>query len=146
MHVALHSVRARPSLRRLLAVGAFVSLIIIGLLGLHTFAAESATHTVVGASSSVVDSTPVALTVGHVEGQILCDAVCEAGAAKWPTHDDLVMACVLAVLAGLLLLLLPRPLLRRIPIVHGYHSRSMDGGARNLPRAPSLVVLSISRT
>lgn len=146
MHVALHSVRAGLSLRMLLTLGAIATLIIVGLLGLHTFTGESATHTVVGASGSVADSNPVAVAVGHEEGQILCDALCQSGAAKWPTHDDLVMACVLAVLAGLLLLLLPRPLLCRIPIVHRQHPRSMDSGARNLPRAPSLVVLSISRT
>ncbi|MGV9194384.1 hypothetical protein ACQ143_08570 [Microbacterium sp. MC2] len=146
MHVALHNVRTRLSLRALVLFGATVTLIIVGLLALHTFTAESATHTVVGATSPVPDTNPIVVTTGSDEAQIACDAPCESSAAKWPAHDDLLMACVLAVLAGFLLLALPRPVLRRIPVVHDLHPRSRDFGTPHMPEAPSLVVLSISRT
>jgi hypothetical protein len=146
MHVALHNFRQRLSLRTVLTLGATVTLVIVGLLALHTFTAESGTHTVVGAAHSAVDSGLVAAADGQGEGQIACEALCASSAENWPAHDDLLMACILAVLASFLLVVLPRPLLRRIPVVHRPPSRSVDRGARNLPVALSLVALSISRT
>lgn len=146
MQVEYRGVHTPVCLRTaLLCVGAAL-LIIVGLLGMHTLSADSGSH---GAAVSThlthaVD-LPHPLAASTAEGHASsCDEACMNGSAGG--HSGMDTACILALLAGLLILL--RPLLgRRLgPQPHLLTSRLRLNIGRTLNRAPSLTFLSISRT
>ncbi|BDZ59304.1 MULTISPECIES: DUF6153 family protein [Micrococcales] len=136
-------------LRRVVLGGLLVAAVVIGLLAMHTLNLHGTAAAHAPAVISVSTSDAVGAHHGaagtHESGGTASDlggtcADCGAG-----THLGMAMACVLALLLVLLILVpprllpgwmhtAPRPLLV---------ARSID---RLLPRAPSLHVLCISRT
>lgn len=153
MNVAYRGLRPQISLRGALLLGAAVLMIIVGLLGMHTFSADAAGHRTAIASNTVLTNDHAAAQSSHggsAEGAVVsgglttCDDACLSSSAGG--HSNMLGACVLALLAGLLLLLRPvlshrlePPLLSILPSLQP----DID---RRLSRAPSLTFLSISRT
>ncbi|HWV50167.1 MAG TPA: DUF6153 family protein [Microbacterium sp.] len=129
-------------------------MIIIGLLGMHTFSSESAGHgTAVGArSSSAADHAThlagptgaVAVSSATSAEPIVCDDACMTGSSGG--HSDMLSACVLALLAGLFLLLRPLFAQQLSPPLMVLMSQLRPEAGDPLSRAPSLTFLSISRT
>ncbi|MGK0721381.1 DUF6153 family protein [Leucobacter sp. W1478] len=130
-------------------------MVIVGLVGMHTLSAGSISHgtntgnhgTVVPTSSSV----PAHLDAGTLESVKgspgTCDDACKMSDPQPLHHTDVMMACALALLVGFIFLfpvflmyrtrMIPRKSLF-VSIYLRHHSL--------LPRPPSLIVLSISRT
>ena len=141
---------------------AAVLLIIVGLLGMHTFSANSSghgqtapmSHETGAAHRSAADSQPAAALDGfeaHHASQLTVVPVLGAdhGVLAQPdpgTHDGMMLTCVLALLAALMLLAAPIALGWIAP----FRALLADGPAllrTSVPqRPPSLHVLSISRT
>ena len=148
MNVAHHITRPQSSLRTVLLLAGAVIMIIVGLLGMHTFSADAAGHGAPGAQSASTSITP-----DHADAMVApsetghtapCDDVCLTGSGGG--HSEMMTACVLALLAGLLLLI--RPLLvDRLgsPLMVLVSALQVRAG-RVRSRAPSLIFLSISRT
>lgn len=148
MQVTVRATSPQLSLRTLLMLGTAAVLIIVGLLGMHTFTAEPAGHGSSGVthSASTVAHVPDATASLDDGGAAACDGPCHVTTGQGQGHDDMVTACVLALLAGLLLLV-PPTFARR----SGISLREVTSWLRweatdALPRGPSLTVLSISRT
>lgn len=142
MQVGVRATRPQLSLRALLMLGTAAVLIIVGLLGMHTFTAEPAGH----GSSGVSHSTSAAATADVDGGVAVCDGPCHVTTGQGQGHDDMVTACVLALLTGLLLLA-PPALARRYGLSLREVTKWLPWEATDaLPRGPSLTVLSISRT
>lgn len=150
MRIERRGLHSQPSLRTALLLAGSVLMIIVGLLGMHTFSSEAAGHgTTVGAhSSTAVDHATHA--GGHTAATALsaesapCDDACMTGSPSG--HSDMLSACILALLAGLLLLLRPLFAHRLSPPLRVLMSRLRPLVGTNLSRAPSLTFLSISRT
>jgi hypothetical protein len=143
--------RGDSSVRTILTVVGAVLLVIIGLLGMHTFSAGSSGHS----STTHMNVSHEAAHPSHVMGashaatavaSTNCDDGCVAATHQPMSHDDMMMACVLALLAGFALLL-PLARLTRTSVSLRRLSRQVELRIREvLPRPPSLIVLSISRT
>lgn len=158
-----------PWLRTLLVFG-LLMMVFTGLLAMHFLSppnAHAASEPMDGAVQTIqsVDSGVAApsMTLAHSERDVAVVNAMPAEAAQSPATDDeshcggdcgssphqsmLMMGCVLALLAVLIVLLRPRMLgrvwaaellaVRRLPLL---------GAVLPRPRPPSLVVLSISRT
>lgn len=143
------------SARPLIVVLSAVLMVIIGLLGMHTLSAGSTSHgTSTGShgTASLLDAS----ASGHVDadkrGSVevysrTCDDNCQSSTPQPLHHTDVMMACALALLVGFSFLL---------PIAAMYRTRMSQGQLSfvsnqlrhlsPLPRPPSLIVLSISRT
>ncbi|MGK0742629.1 DUF6153 family protein [Leucobacter sp. Z1108] len=144
-------VRGDSSVRTILTIVGAVLLVIIGLLGMHTFSAgssghASATHSSVSHEaadpSHVMGATHAATALASAN----CDDGCVAAAHQPMSHDDMMMACVLALLAGFVLLL-PLARLTHTSVSLRRLSQQVELRIREvLPHPPSLIVLSISRT
>ncbi len=77
-------------------------------------------------------------------GDAHCPGSCEDPA---PSHVMLMVGCVLALLAGFILLLIPLMLgYSWHSLVLAIRSLPLAGGVLPRPRPPSLIILSISRT
>lgn len=148
MQKAMRASPASVSLRALLMVGAAAALIIVGLLAMHTFAGETAGHGAAGIAHSgsatmVEEGSEPASSFGG--SSISCDGPCTVTEGQGHGHTDMVTACALALLAGLLLLLPPALAQRDGSLQHPltFWQRIATGVISN---APSLTFLSISRT
>ncbi|MFF5624960.1 hypothetical protein ACFY5A_06305 [Microbacterium sp. NPDC012755] len=161
--------RRRRAVRSALLAVVLATGVIVGLLGMHALDVHGTVHAAVGAhgpAAGAAHDAPVHVaavgthgpTVGvHAEyGSVSADALaaapssggallsssgcadCDAGGGMWT-------ACVLALLAGLLLLLVPRARRRLHPALPRLLSRE-DFADAAFPRPPSLIVLCISRT
>ncbi|WP_372490803.1 hypothetical protein [Microbacterium aerolatum] len=117
---------------------------------MHTFSSEAAGHgSTVGAhASTTVDHATNA--DGH-SGAVAssaelapCEDACMTGSTGG--HSGMLSACILALLAGLLLLLRPLLVHRLSPPLRVLMSRLRPAVDVTLSRAPSLTFLSISRT
>ena len=125
----------------LLAV-ALAAGVILGMIGMHSLDTHGTAHAgAVGSYEShatVVDDADVVVSAGHA------DAVAGMEPAASAAGSLAAAACVLGLLAGALLLLLPRSSetssALRVPLDG---ARSTAVGV--MPRAPSLHVLCISR-
>lgn len=140
-------VHNRRSFARLIGVVALTLSVVVGLLAMHsatpTQHSQESTHTVavgISTDAALPESAPAGSTpLEH------CD--CEAQDSA-PMHSMLMVACVLALLATVLVLVPPAAsrvtfaALRRIKA----SSAAWLRGALAPPRPPSLLVLSISRT
>lgn len=149
MHVAFRSARPQPSLRALLMLGAATLMVIVGLLAMHTFTAEPAGHGSPGLthSASVAGDEHVTDVMGSPDTvDATCDGPCHVSTGHGQGHNDMLTACVLALVAGLLLLLPPMLFHGRGLPLHGLMSLTRWDATGVLPRAPSLTFLSISRT
>lgn len=139
--------RRQPSMRTLLVLGGAVLVIIVGLLGMHTFSAEPAGHGTASISHAVAaehseSGTPRALASTSTG----CIDRCHVSTGSGDGHLDMVTACVLALLVGILLLAPPILLHRFGPLLWSATSLWRLVSTSILPRAPSLILLSISRT
>lgn len=153
MRVERRGLHPQFSLRTALLLASAVLMIIVGLLGMHTFSSEAAGHgTTVGVASSAAVDHPTHVG-GHADAtadsvvsaeSASCDDACMTGSPSG--HSDMLSACILALLAGLLLLLRPLFTHRLSPSLRVLMSRLRPAVETNLSRAPSLTFLSISRT
>lgn len=149
MHVAFRSARPQLSLRALLMLGAATLMVIVGLLAMHTFTAEPAGHGSPGLphSASAAGHEHVSDVMGSADSVVAaCDGPCHVSTGHGQGHNDMLTACVLALLAGLLLLLPPMLLYGRGLPLHRVMCLTRWDATGVLPRAPSLTFLSISRT
>lgn len=135
-------------MRALLVLGGAVLMIIVGLLGMHTFSAEAAGHGTASITHPVVATEhSESGTTGALSGTSAeCNAICHANTEPGHGQMDMTTACVLALLVGILLLAPPILLYGFGPLVWGTASSWRLLSTSVLPRAPSLIVLSLSRT
>ena len=134
--------------RRLVVMFGIAVALIAGLLAMHTLTAGT-TH---------LESAP-AISSGAVHDQAMAGAAVESAAVdtghclddcgasgNMPNHSMLMMVCVLALLAAVVIILAPA-LLARLSMSLGVVVLAADvPRALPRPRPPSLLVLSISRT
>ena len=148
MHLAFRSARPQLSLRALLMLGAATLMVIVGLLAMHTFTADPAGHGAPGLShsASAAGGDHLTATVGADSAGISCDGPCHTMTGPAQSDHDMLTACVLALLAGLLLLLPPALGRGRGVNLQRFMSRVRWNTSGVLPRAPSLTFLSIRRT
>lgn len=156
MNVIRSHARLTPGVRRLLLAAPIALAIITGLLSMHiltgshqpALASETSamsTHSQVGSAPAAAADTP--MTAAAAEG---AGGHCQDGCgspAGMPDHSMLMMVCVLALLAAVIVLLAPtsRALLTYAVARSRSHTRTLLAGLPH-PRPPSLLVLSISRT
>lgn len=147
MQITLRIARQQRSLRALFLIAGAALMIIVGLLGMHTFSADSAGHdahhSATATTAATDHSAPMAAT-SEPSGSVACDDTCVMGTGQ--SHSDMATACVLALLAGLLLLLRPMLLEHLGPPLQPLVSSLRLRAVSILPRTPSLIFLSISRT
>lgn len=146
MHVAHSSTRQQLSLRAVFVLAGAALMIIVGLLGMHTFSIDPAGHATASTAHAVTTDTlaqsiAAPATDAHTSP---CHEACTMGSGNG--HSDMATACVLALLAGLLLLLRPLVLRRFGAPPQTLTSMLRTTVDRALSRAPSLTFLSISRT
>lgn len=148
--------RRRAVHSALLAV-ALVAGVILGLLGMHAFDAHGTAHSgSVAAHAMATDGADAGTATVHAGADAAMGRV-DAVAAATPAHGSaadsgcascgaggLAAACVLALLAGVLLLLLPRSWTTPSALRVLLDGTPPLGGVLSL-RAPSLHVLCISR-
>lgn len=141
--------RRRRAVRSALLAVVLATGVIVGLLGMHALDVHGTVHAAVGTHGPTVgvhaeygSVSADALAAAPSSGGALLSssgcADCDAGGGMWA-------ACVLALLAGLLLLLVPRAHRRLHPALSRLLSREVFADAA-FPRPPSLIVLCISRT
>ncbi|ROR65353.1 hypothetical protein EDD26_0719 [Agrococcus jenensis] len=152
------------SARTLLLLGATVVLLITGLLGMHALGGSAgghgsghaiAGHADVGQSSAAItagdDHGSHAAPAHHAQDAAAaarasgCTDACAADGPAAPGHSEL-MACVLALLAGLLVLVPPARLGIPWASIVNIPTSADASAARAEPPTPSLILLSISRT
>lgn len=153
----------QSGVRRLLLSFSTALLLIAGLLAMHTLTGtltigHADTEPAVAVEHAAVAQPAMNSSTAHAERSILAPsstapdsppAHC-AGCgdpAGAPDHSMLMMACVLALLAAVIVLLAPM-LLSRLGATLALtrlHARAVPATAPH-PRPPSLIVLSISRT
>ncbi|WP_298866245.1 DUF6153 family protein [uncultured Microbacterium sp.] len=147
--------RVPSVLRRLLVLVPVALAIITGLLGMHTLTGSHASPTAettmanvhsagVAPATSVGGAGAAAMEEGSSAGHCAGDCSYPAG---MPDHSMLMMVCVLALLAAVIILLAPTALALLAYTLARAHARGRSLLARlPHPRPPSLIVLSISRT
>lgn len=146
-------------LRRLLVTFAGVLLVIAGLLAMHTLASghvgehpDAAAASIEHAGNPVVavDAVMASMSVPATDmgsGAVAGGCTAECGPAGMPDHSALMAACVLALLAVAIVVLVPA-LLSRLNAAPA-PVRTLERIVRAAlphPRPPSLTALSISRT
>lgn len=161
----LRSLASTGSTRRCrLPVFGLLLMLISGLLAMHVLSmsgpgAEHGSQAVVVQVDHAAAGLPAGMSAVDDPGDGTTDARMSAAAAEdgpectddcgtpMPNHSMLMMGCVLALLAGGLILLAPM-LLGRLQISHSLAVRALPlvGTVLPRPRPPSLTVLSISRT
>jgi hypothetical protein len=140
--------RGHPSARRAMPLLFALALgVVLGLLGMHTFSADPLGHGPSGPSHAIGASVGGSPGAGaHTSGAEVGTGETPAAHHAPPSHSAMVMTCVLALLAGLLLAGRPAPALLRAP-----RTRSVARGRASISRAaprrpPSHIALCISRT
>ncbi|MBO0981182.1 DUF6153 family protein [Microbacterium sp. SD291] len=126
------------AVRRLVLLVVLTAPLILGLLGMHALSGHLSGHGVPGHGVEHHDAAAVTMTIAEP----LAAAADESVAAA---PDAAGMACVLALLGGILLLLVPGRWRMRMPSPRADAAR-IAAAALPAPRAPSLHVLCISRT
>lgn len=134
--------RGHSVARTLLLLIAVTGAVIVGLLAMHSLNAHAATDT--GHQTSVAAASLSSVADHHADPSVTGEPCADCGSE----HSDMfAMACVLAVLATVLLIMRPSAVMRWLSILP--RPRSSVGVAlcnRRAPRPPSLIVLCISRT
>lgn len=132
-----------PRSARWLLVTLFAAAVITGLLGMHTF---STTHADVFLSAAPAGATSHAEHMHHSPPSAQAHPEADCGdCGQSGSHHAMAMACVLGLLVTLVLVCRARPSLvggRGPSIVAPF----LRAASTLLPRPPSLIVLSISRT
>lgn len=153
MRWRMRDATGRPGLhpaRALVLLGAIVTLLIVGLLGMHAMGGASSSHGASGSHTGIV----MPATAGHMSlahhgaadaSAERCVGDCHGAAPLAPGHAEL-MACVLALLVGMLVLVPPgRAAPIRLPSL-GMPASERASAVRLEAPPPSLTLLSISRT
>ncbi|MCR8670233.1 DUF6153 family protein [Agrococcus sp. HG114] len=145
MRASGFDVRPRPFSTRFWVALVICAAVIVGLLGMHTLSSRGAGHDAPSSTAlhpAAAQEAPASRDVD--EHPCDCQPVAPAPA---PEHSMLLMACVLALLATLLVLHGPQlgGVLRATRRVGGRDVERARGTLAR-PRPPSLLVLSISRT
>jgi len=132
----------RSMARTLLLLIAVTGAIIVGLLAMHSLNAHTATDT---GHQTTVTTSATSSADDHHAGTTATDEPCaDCGSGH---SDMLAMACVLALLATVLLLVRPGAVMRWLSILpRPRPSRMAALFIRPALRPPSLTVLCISRT
>lgn len=154
MNVIRSQARLSPTVRRLLLVAPIALAIITGLLAMHTL---TGSHDPAASGSSTVSVHTQVHDMAASDGMVttaitneVAAGHCEDGCgipAGMPDHSMLMMVCVLALLAAVITLLAPSVLAVLARTLARAHVRTgVMLTALPLPRPPSLLVLSISRT
>lgn len=137
-------------MRGLFLLAGIVFLLIAGLLGMHTFTADTAGHGTAAVSQATTvlnhDAERSSTAAAGSDSSIRCDDACHMSVQPGHGHTDMVDACVLALLVGVLLLIPPMLWYRLSPLVRLTASSWRLVATTLLPRPPSLIFLSISRT
>ena len=134
------SSRPRSSWRRGVIAVLAVPAILIGLLAMHFLASETMTPASHLMTVSAADSPMIA------DAQDGAPVTPECGPTCGPAHDMLAMACVLALLVSIVLIMLPVFLSRIHSIGAAVQVIQARLSALAPPFPPSLYALSISRT
>lgn len=146
MPFALRNLRQSPSIHALLLIAGAALMIIVGLLGMHTFSADPVghdTHHSALASTAKDHSPSIAVTSEATIGAP-CDDACTMGTGQ--SHSGMAVVCILALFTSLILLLRPKLLEHLGPLLQGLVT-SVRLRLLSIPsRTPSLLFLSISRT
>lgn len=155
---ALRSATGGSPRRRGLFVFSMLILVISGLLAMHALSV-SGPHGHTSPTITIEDDHPVAETMpGGAMPTVMDDermskaAVgathCGDGCSEpTPSHSMLMTGCVIALLIGLILLIAPSLWRRgRLTRLLAVRALPLPVAALPRPRAPSLIVLSISRT
>lgn len=145
MRYRQRTMRRQLSLHTLPVLVGAVLMIIVGLLGMHIFSTEGAvyeTTSINHVSAATENGTTGALSDTSAE----CNTICHVSTGPGHGHLDVVNACVLALLVGMLLLAPPVFLYRFGPLLWGTASLWCLTITSVLPRAPCLNFLSINRT
>ena len=147
--------RVPRALCRLLVLVPVALAVIMGLLGMHTLtgshaspAAETTMASVHSAGVALATSVGGAGVAAVEDGSSVdhCTGDCSYPAGM-PDHSMLMMVCVLALLAAVIILLAPTALALLAYTLARVHARGRSLLARlPHPRPPSLIVLSVSRT
>lgn len=123
--------------------------VVLGLLGMHTFSADPVGHGpglvshAIEADDAAHDSPLSAATHGEPESPAQGFS---SAAQPEPSHSGMVMTCVLALLAGLLLVIRPSLAQRALRRIRSA-VRSRASASPTAPRRPpSHITLCISRT
>ncbi len=149
----------RLSPRALLVFAGIVVLLIAGLLGMHVLGGAAGGHAGHGASSVALETgsiSPAEHTThlataqhGHETASLTkaaaCPSTCGDDSPLAPGHAEL-MACVLALLVGLLVLVPPTPTRGSWASIVLALARIDASAVLLVPPTPSLTLLSISRT
>lgn len=154
-------------LRALLLMGATVVLLIVGLLGMHALDGSGAGHSASStaqADRAITQPTGTyhsgAGVVAHVEHRhaagvvvaavagdshkhVECGDACVSAPVR---HEHTAVACVLALLSAMLILVLPGGFARARVLAVTLRSAVDAVSTQIAPRPPSLIQLSISRT
>ncbi|MGN7979364.1 DUF6153 family protein [Microbacterium sp. 22195] len=123
--------------------------VILGLLGMHTFSADPVGHGP-GLVSHTIESDDSAhgstlSAAAHGEPRSTAPGLSSAAQPE-PSHPGMLMTCVLALLAGLLLAIRPSRVQRVLRGIR-WAARSRASASRTAPRRPpSHIALCISRT
>ncbi|SBS73234.1 DUF6153 family protein [uncultured Microbacterium sp.] len=157
----------RHRLRRLRSLNAVVlaiaTAVIVGLLAMHVLSAPGASHHAHTTSITTASITAAASAVPHAaahDGEIapnshpvapasVVDCDCDQATPSTlpaPVHTMLLMACVLALLAFVLIIAPRVPFLRVAATGSDTSPDRLRAATSARARAPSLIVLSISRT
>lgn len=138
-----------PRRTLLLLLGATVVLLIAGLLGMHALSGGGASHTAGAEHGMPLPALAHDASAAHGAPADACGDGCAAPAREHapdaPGHVG-IAACVLALLAGLLLLVPPAAGPRASATVTLLWSVPSASAARLFLPPPSLTLLSISRT
>jgi hypothetical protein len=134
--------------RRLLIALVAVPAILIGLLAMHVLMTTDGGHFDTLPAASMHHETGPVSTLGMTEavGVATTPPSQECGGMCGPDHDMLGMICLLALLVTSVLLTLRLVYVRWADLRRAIIAFSVPGPALAPPRAPSLHVLSISRT
>ncbi|WP_438353907.1 DUF6153 family protein [Microbacterium sp. CJ88] len=132
----------RPLARTLLFLIALTGAVIVGLLAMHSLNTSTAVQT---SHHAVVTTVEASATGDHP----LADSaltMAESSVHGGTGHDDMIaMACVLALLAAVLLFVLPRGVRHPLSLFSRFTPRMAIPRGGGL-RPPSLTALCISRT
>ncbi|MFB8147469.1 hypothetical protein ACFC1W_12065 [Microbacterium sp. NPDC056003] len=160
--LALRSIVHRHRLPvRTLAAVLLAAAVIVGLLAMHVLSSGTADHAPAAPAAAAVsemapappshDAAPAAGHPGTAQAGAAQAAPCDCDAPMAPMaapdHSMLMMACVLALLVGLLLIAAP-VLTGVLAVLACTTDTGLQVARRGVARAraPSLLVLSISRT
>lgn len=143
--------QAMPPMRSVLLFGAAVILVIVGLLGMHTFSATPGGHGPAASGQHQRSALQKDSSLNHSAGAVAHSSLPGNVPAVTEnvdpgSHDGWMLACVLALLTGMLLLAAPFLIRSSFPLMCRRVVHVPLTATSIRPHPPSLIFLSISRT